>query len=74
MVQEIQNPTSLKHFFELTGIKQGFKATQWGISPSYLSELVSEKARPGSDLARTISRDTGIPLESLLFPDEQEVA
>ena len=71
MVNEIMNLQSLKQWFEDTGIKQSFMAKKWGITPSHLSQIILLKTTPGPKLARTISHDTGIPLETLLFPDEQ---
>jgi len=74
MISGNQNPNSLKEWFEATGVKQKFMANKWKVTEGHLSQIILLKTPPGSKLARTMSQDTGIPLENLLFPDEREVA
>jgi transcriptional regulator with XRE-family HTH domain len=44
------------------------------VSTSYLNLLLSGWRSPGKNLARQLSDCTGIPIESLLFPDNQKTA
>lgn len=55
---------------ETIGGKRGDQAAfaaRLGISPAYLSQLLSGRRKPSARLARRISRETGVPLEDLLF-------
>lgn len=71
MIDSNAKAKTLKEFFEKTGIKQGFMARKLGIDQSYMSQIVNGKRRPSPDLAKKISDHTGVPLEALLFPDEE---
>ena len=71
MVLGTQNLQTLKEWFEDTGIKQKFMAKKWGVSQGHLSQVVLRKTPPSAKLAQLISEDTEIPLDNLLFPEEQ---
>jgi transcriptional regulator with XRE-family HTH domain len=67
-------PHRLKTFLKRQKIKQTKFADSLGISTAHLSMILGGHRRPSPELARRISRETGIPLESLLFPPKRKDA
>lgn len=61
---------SLREYLDLTGKTQRELARELDISLTWTQLLISGVARPGTKLAKKISEKTGIPVESLLFPDD----
>jgi Helix-turn-helix. len=63
---------SLKEYLELTRKTQRELARELGISLTWLQLLIHGVARPGTKLAKEISKKTGIPVECLLFPEDYD--
>lgn len=61
---------SLREYLDLTGKTQRELAKELGISLTWTQLLVAGVARPGTKLAKEISKKTGIPVECLLFPED----
>ena len=57
---------SLKRWREAFGLNQGQAAQQLGVSPSYYSRLENGEQHPHRTLAKAISDETGVPLETVL--------
>lgn len=61
---------SLREYLDLTGKTQRELAKELDISLTWTQLLVAGVARPGTKLAKEISKKTGIPVECLLFPED----
>ena len=61
-------PKTLREYKENQGLTIKELAIEFGISPVYVAFLLSRKRKPSSQLAKTISEKTGIPVLSLLYP------
>jgi transcriptional regulator with XRE-family HTH domain len=61
-----QRYKTLADYLEQTGKTQRYLATKLGITPAYVSFLVSGDRQPSLDLALRIEALTGVPLESLV--------
>lgn len=53
------------------GMNQQVLAKALGISDSYLSQIESGKRTPTLDTIKSVSREFGVPVSSLLFFSEQ---
>lgn len=56
---------SLRAFFEDTKRNQADVALEVGISESHLSNIVNGNRKPSYDVARDLSRVTGVPMDAL---------
>ena len=61
-------PKSLREYKENQGLTIKELAEELGVSPVYVTFLLSCKRRPSSRLAKSISEKTGIPILNLLYP------
>lgn len=61
-------PRTLKEYKENQGLTIKELAEEIGVSPVYVTFLLSHKRKPSSQLAKIISKKTGIPILNLLYP------
>ena len=68
-----QKYRSVADYLEQTGKTQGYLAERLGVSRSHVSLIADRKRQPPLDLALKIVRVTGVPIESLLRPENLKV-